>query len=101
MKPKEEYPLKNTGVTRQVDELGRIVLPIELRRTLNIDTKDGLEIFVDEDKILFRKYERGCVFCSETDGDTVQFHGKRVCIDCTAEMEGLLSQLQAAPTKLD
>ena len=55
--------MKATGIVRKVDELGRIVLPIELRRTLNIEIKDPIEIFVDEDYILLKKYEPCCIFC--------------------------------------
>ena len=57
--------MKSTGVVRKVDELGRIVLPIELRRTLNIEVKDSLEIFVDGDKIILKPYRPCCVFCGE------------------------------------
>ena len=53
--------MKSTGIVRKVDELGRIVLPIELRRTLNINEKDSLEIFVDNDKIVLQKYEPACI----------------------------------------
>jgi len=55
--------MKATGIVRKVDELGRIVLPIELRRTLGIDEKDPLEIYVDQEKIILKKYEPACVFC--------------------------------------
>ncbi|MCL2322585.1 MAG: AbrB/MazE/SpoVT family DNA-binding domain-containing protein, partial [Oscillospiraceae bacterium] len=53
--------MKSTGIVRKVDELGRIVLPIELRRTLNIEIKDALEIYVDGDQIILKKYEPACV----------------------------------------
>ena len=56
--------MKSTGIVRKVDELGRIVLPIELRRTMGIDVKDALEIYVEGDTIMLRKYEPSCVFCS-------------------------------------
>lgn len=49
--------MKTTGIVRKVDELGRITLPIELRRTLGVNERDPMEIFVDEDKIVLRKYE--------------------------------------------
>ena len=55
--------MKSTGIVRKVDELGRIVLPIELRRTMGIDVKDALEIYVEGDTIMLRKYEPSCVFC--------------------------------------
>ncbi|MDR1193586.1 MAG: AbrB/MazE/SpoVT family DNA-binding domain-containing protein, partial [Peptococcaceae bacterium] len=55
--------MKSTGIVRKVDELGRVVIPIELRRTLGIDLKDALEIYVDEEKIILKKYEPACIFC--------------------------------------
>lgn len=56
--------MKATGIVRKVDELGRIVLPIELRRTLDIEIKDPIEIFVDDEYILLKKYEPACIFCA-------------------------------------
>jgi len=55
--------MKSTGIVRKVDELGRVVLPIELRRTLDIAEKDALEIYVDEESIILKKYEPACIFC--------------------------------------
>ncbi|HBP64863.1 MAG TPA: AbrB family transcriptional regulator, partial [Desulfosporosinus sp.] len=55
--------MKSTGIVRKVDELGRIVLPMELRRTLGIAEKDAMEIYVDQEKIILKKYEPACVFC--------------------------------------
>jgi transcriptional pleiotropic regulator of transition state genes len=75
--------MKPTGIVRKVDELGRVVLPMELRRNMDIEYKDGLEIFVDADKIVLRKYEPACVFCGGADGVTV-FKGKNVCSECIA-----------------
>lgn len=70
---------------RKVDELGRIVLPIELRRTLGIDQKDALEIFVDQETIILKKYEPACVFCG--DASQVQIYmGKNVCHECAQAM---------------
>ena len=59
--------MKATGIVRKVDELGRIVLPIELRRTLNIEIKDPLEIYVDGESIMLKKYQPACVFCGSSD----------------------------------
>ena len=59
--------MKSTGIVRPVDSLGRIVLPIELRRILNINCKDPVEIFVDEDKIVLKKYQPSCIFCDSMD----------------------------------
>lgn len=77
--------MKSTGIVRKVDELGRVVLPIELRRTLGIDEKDALEIYVDEDKIILKKYEPACVFCGNAANVKV-FRGKNVCLECAAAM---------------
>ena len=77
--------MKNTGIVRKVDDLGRIVLPKELRRTLRIDIKDALEIYVEEDKIILKKYEPACIFCDEAK-DVVNYRGKNICQDCLTEM---------------
>jgi len=73
--------MKSTGVVRKVDELGRIVLPVELRRGLNIEEKDSLEIYVEGDRVILRKYAPGCLFCGQVEG-TVHFSGKNVCKRC-------------------
>lgn len=73
--------MKSTGIVRKVDELGRIVLPIELRRTLDIDVKDALEIFVDGAQVILKKYERACVFCGDAN-NIIRFRGKNICKRC-------------------
>lgn len=80
--------IKSTGIVRKVDELGRIVLPKELRDVLKIAHKDPLEIYVDADNIILRKYEPACIFCGNA-YDVVDFSGKRVCKDCIAKMKNL------------
>ncbi|NLM52280.1 MAG: AbrB/MazE/SpoVT family DNA-binding domain-containing protein [Firmicutes bacterium] len=70
--------MKATGIVRKVDELGRVVIPIELRRTLGIKIKDGLEIFVDDEKIILRKYEPACIFCQNAE-NVIDYRGKIVC----------------------
>lgn len=77
--------MKSTGIVRKVDELGRIVLPIELRRTLDIAERDELEIFMENDRIVLQKYEPSCVFCSSSNG-LVLYRGKNVCRDCARNM---------------
>ncbi len=77
--------MKSTGIVRQVDELGRVVLPIELRRTLNIDKKDSLEIYVDGNSIILKKYEPACIFCQSSD-DVITYKGKNICTHCMKEM---------------
>ena len=80
--------MKSTGIVRKVDELGRIVLPIELRRTLDISEKDALEIYVEGDSIILRKYQAACVFCEGTKR-IVSYRGKNVCPDCVAKLKEL------------
>lgn len=75
--------IKSTGIVRRVDELGRVVIPIELRRTLGIDEKDALEIYVDQEKIILKKYEPACVFCGNAE-DVYNFKGKNVCRECAS-----------------
>lgn len=73
--------MKSTGIVRKVDELGRVVLPIELRRTLDIHEKDSLEIFVDNDKIVLTKYKPGsaCQITGDVSDDNQAFaNGKLV-----------------------
>ena len=80
--------MKATGIVRKVDELGRIVLHIELRRTLNIEIKDPLEIYVDGESIMLKKYQPACVFCGSSD-NIKQIKGKNVCEKCVKELQSL------------
>ncbi len=73
--------MKSTGMVRTVDDLGRIVLPKEIRKVLYIDTKDGLEIFTEEDTIILRRYNPLCYICGDSD-DLRDFKGKRICKGC-------------------
>jgi transcriptional pleiotropic regulator of transition state genes len=84
--------LKSTGIVRRVDELGRVVIPVELRRVYGIDERDPLEIFTQGDQIVLRKYQPMCVFCGQEVG-VVGFQGKVVCGPCRSG----LSQVPAGP----
>ncbi len=77
--------MKSTGIVRKVDELGRIVLPIELRRTLGIEERDALEIYVDGSSIILKKYEPSCVFCGDA-SDVTAYKGKNICANCRREL---------------
>ena len=77
--------MKTTGIVRKVDELGRIVLPIELRRTLDIEERDALEIYLEGDKIILSKYMPACIFCGSSD-DLVNYMGKNVCKACAQKL---------------
>ena len=81
--------MKSTGVVRQVDQLGRIVLPKELRTILGIDVKDSIEIFTDGDKIVLQKYQPACTFCNNAN-DVIYFNGKRICAECIAKIKDQL-----------
>ncbi|MBM7614746.1 AbrB/MazE/SpoVT family DNA-binding domain-containing protein [Alkaliphilus hydrothermalis] len=78
--------MKSTGIVRKVDELGRVVLPIELRRTLTIAEKDALEIYVDGESIILKKYEPACIFCSNAK-DIITYKGKNICSSCKDELK--------------
>lgn len=78
--------MKSTGIVRKVDELGRVVIPIELRRTLNIGEKDALEIYVDGAHIILKKYEPACIFCGQAK-DITNFKGKNICPTCIEEIK--------------
>ena len=80
--------MKSTGIVRKVDELGRIVLPIELRRTLDIAERDELEIYLDDDKVVLKKYEPSCIFCGSSCG-LVSYHGRNVCLECIENMSNI------------
>ena len=78
--------MKSTGVVRQLDTLGRIVQPIELRRTMDIGVKDMVEIFVEDDKIVLKKYHPACIFCG-AEQNIVFFNGKRLCMACLESLK--------------
>jgi AbrB family transcriptional regulator, transcriptional pleiotropic regulator of transition state genes len=77
--------MKSTGIVRRVDELGRVVIPIELRRTLEIAEKDALEIYVDGEQIILKKYQPACIFCSDAK-DVESYKGKNICKSCLADL---------------
>ncbi|MGI6536965.1 MAG: AbrB/MazE/SpoVT family DNA-binding domain-containing protein [Caldicoprobacterales bacterium] len=77
--------MKSTGIVRKVDELGRVVIPIELRRTLDIEEKDALEIYVEGEHIILKKYAPACIFCDDA-RDIRQYKGKNICKACLDEL---------------
>ncbi|NLW56089.1 MAG: AbrB/MazE/SpoVT family DNA-binding domain-containing protein [Firmicutes bacterium] len=80
--------MKSTGIVRKVDELGRVVIPIELRRTLQIEERDALEIYVDGEKIILKKYEPACIFCGNAENVQI-FKDKNICTDCLEAMKNV------------
>lgn len=78
--------MKSTGVVRKLDNLGRIVIPIELRKSMGIEIKDTLEIFTEGDQIILKKYQPGCIFCGDARNVRI-FHGKMLCEKCVEELK--------------
>ena len=77
--------MKATGIVRPIDDLGRIVLPIELRKAMNINKRDLLEIFVEDSTIILKKYDKSCLFCGNTE-EIQDFKGHSVCKNCLSEI---------------
>ena len=82
---RELAKMKSTGIIRKVDDLGRIVLPIELRRTLDIAERDEIEIYMENDKIILQKFEPACIFCGSA-RELLTYRGKNVCQECVKKM---------------
>ncbi|AEH46112.1 MULTISPECIES: AbrB/MazE/SpoVT family DNA-binding domain-containing protein [Parageobacillus] len=87
--------MKSTGIVRKVDELGRVVIPIELRRTLDIAEKDALEIYVDDDRIILKKYKPNmtCVVTGEVSDDNFKLAGGKIILSREGA-EILLKEIQ-------
>ena len=78
--------MKSTGIVRKVDDLGRLVIPMEIRKSMNIETRDPIEIFVEEERIILKKYQPSCIFC-ENASDLLQFKGKLICPECLEKLK--------------
>ena len=79
--------MKSTGVVRRLDKVGRIVFPVVLRKALDIEEKDALEIYVDGEQIILKKYKPCCVFCGEV-RNVINYKGKKICNNCIKEIKG-------------
>ena len=80
--------MKSTGIVRKVDELGRVVIPIEIRNQFNIAEKDPIEIYVDGSSIVLKKYEPNCIFCGSTE-NLISYNDKLICEDCSKKISKL------------
>lgn len=78
--------MKSTGMVRKIDDLGRIVLPAEIRKVLDIQLRDSVEIFTEGEQIILQKYRPSCIFCNRVD-QVVYFQEKRVCTECIAKLK--------------
>lgn len=85
--------MKSTGIVRRVDELGRIVIPIELRNKLKIAEKDPIEIYVDGSSIILKKYQENCVFCGSTK-KVIDYKGKLICSKCMENISSMNKNLK-------
>lgn len=77
--------IKATGIVRRLDNLGRLVIPKELRKILSVNEGDALEIYTEGDKIMLKKYTPGCVFCGEVE-NTFNFQNKFICVNCSKDI---------------
>ena len=77
--------MKSTGIVRKIDDLGRIVLPIEQRRILEIGDRDSLEIFIEDNMLILKKYQPACIFCGNAK-DAMTFKGRNICPNCIHEI---------------
>lgn len=80
--------MKSTGIVRRIDELGRVVIPIEIRNKFDIKVKDPVEIFVDGSSVVIKKYEPNCVFCGNSK-NLVEYNDKLVCTKCAKKLSAL------------
>lgn len=83
--------MKATGIVRKVDELGRIVLPVELRRTMDIDVRDPLEIYVDGSNVVLKKYSPSCIFCGQAE-NVLHYRNRNVCEECLHELASAIEE---------
>ena len=83
--------MKSVGIVRKVDELGRIVITVELRRKFGIDTGDSMEIYTEDNSIVLKKYEPSCIFCGDAK-NIFQFGGKNICPNCAKAMMGYINE---------
>ncbi len=73
--------MKSTGIVRNLDELGRVVIPKEIRKKLQIEQKDPIEIFIDGNSVVLKKFEKGCIFCNSSK-DLISYKDKLICKKC-------------------
>lgn len=83
--------MKSTGIIRRMDELGRVVIPIEIRNQFNIAEKDPMEIYVDGSSIILKKFEPNCIFCGNTK-NLLEYKDKLICEKCSKKISELKNQ---------
>lgn len=80
--------MKSTGIVRKLDDLGRFVLPMELRKVMDINPGDSMEIYTDDSSVIFKKYQPACVFCGEAKNVTY-YKTKNICQNCINELQAI------------
>lgn len=80
--------MKSTGIIRRIDELGRVVIPSEIRNQLSLEEKDSVEIYVDGSRVILKKFEPNCLFCNSTK-NLKNYKGKLICDKCAEKIGGL------------
>lgn len=88
MPRKVEVNMKSLGVVRNIDELGRITVPIEIRRKMDLNPGDGVEMFTDNNRLVLQKYAPSCIFCGEAD-NIISYKDKKICASCLEEMKNI------------
>jgi transcriptional pleiotropic regulator of transition state genes len=88
--------MKTTGIVRNLDSLGRVVIPMDLRRTLGIGEKDALEVFVDGERIILKKYAPGCYLCGDVEGKLDTFYDRHICMKCIKEISEHADNIKAS-----
>lgn len=83
--------MKSTGIVRELDGLGRVVLPMEMRKTMMIEKDTPLEIYVEGDNIILHKYEPSCLFCGSSE-KLVTYQNRKVCKACLAELNRISNE---------
>lgn len=78
--------MRSTGIVRKLDNLGRLVIPKELRKVLDLTNREGIEIFTEGNMIVLKKYEPGCIYCGSIEDDIKNFKGKNICKKCLGEL---------------
>ena len=81
--------MKSTGIVKKIDDLGRIVLPKDIRTPMGIESGDALEIFTDGERIILQKFQSSCIFCGEAE-DVLYYHDKRICLACVNKIKAEL-----------
>lgn len=85
--------MKSTGIVRNIDSLGRIVLPVEMRKILEMNIGDPIEFFSEGDSIVLRKFQKSCIFCNTTESKLIELDGKKICLLCARRLGHAVEEL--------